>query len=158
MTEAPRHDFDRSRPVLGRRGFAVGLVGLVLAVLGWLALRGRSDGLGPVAHGAVVQSSVVAPGDTVVVVRLAHRPRAGTLHITRGEEAQRITATMTGGDPDDELLVFGTEVRIVNGEHSGAHYEVRVPASVARGEVRVGAAVVARPQLDSSGWVLELAP
>ena len=105
-----------------------------------------------------VSSVLFAVTDTVLFVEFAVHPEAGTLSLRRGTSETQVSAAMQGGSGNDELVVFGDGIRVVNTAQSTADYVVTLPTGIVLVEVRIGGAVVARHRPDIAGaWRLELA-
>ena len=58
---------------------------------------------------------------------------------------------MQGGAGNDELVVFGDGIRVVNSAESTADYVVTLATTIVLVEVRVGGVVVARHRPDTGG-------
>lgn len=108
----------------------------------------------------VTGSSVLfAVTDTVLFVEFAVHPQAGTLSLQRGTSVTEVSAAMKGGSGNDELVVFGDGIRVVNTAQSTADYVITLPTGIVLVEVRIGGAVVARHRVDTATapWTMELA-
>jgi hypothetical protein len=106
---------------------------------------------------SVTGSSVrFAVTDSVLFVEFVTRPKSGTLTLQREPSEAQVSAAMLGGTGDDEIVVFGAGIRVVNTTESTADYVVTLPTATVLVEVRVGGAVVARhrPGTDAVVWNL----
>ncbi len=112
----------------------------------------------PPQTSVTVSSVLFAVTDTVLFVEFAVHPQAGTLSLQRGTSETQVSAAMQGGSGNDELVVFGDGVRVVNTAQSTADYVVTLPTHIVLVEVRIGGAVVARHRPDTleDSWMLEL--
>ena len=79
------------------------------------------------------------------------REQAGGELRIRSADAERASATRTGGDGAEEMLVSSGGLKISNVETSTASYEVVMPARVRRVVVRVGSRPELVIELDGSG-------
>ena len=77
-----------------------------------------------------------APTDTLLVIDIATRQRAGTLELTAAS-GDRISAQAVSGATAEELVVLPGQLRIVNTMTSTADYRVAIPATVRTVSVRV---------------------
>ena len=146
--------------------FAVAVVGvrpvrawiLQAARVLWSAASGAPRTAGPpVARLPDASTVTFSPPSGVFILRVAQPQTGGTLTIETTSEASA-SASAGAGQGGGELVVLPDGLRIVNESASTASYVVRLPATVARIEVGVGAAA---PQvLMSTGpggrWVLDL--
>ena len=146
--------------------FAVAVVGvhpvrawiLQAARVLWSAASGAPrPAAPPVARVAGASTVTFSPPSAVFVLRVAQAQSGGTLTIET-TSASSASASAGGGQGSAELVVLPDGLRIVNDPASAVSYVVRLPATVARIEVGVGAAA---PQvLLSTGpggrWVLDL--
>jgi hypothetical protein len=157
-----------------RAAAAIALVALsavvVRPVRAWIvgAARGLwSAAVGTVATRAAPRGDVVAPGAGSVsftppagafLLQVACRQRAGTLTIetVAGDSA---TAAASGGHGAAELVVLPRGLRIVNDSGGTASFFVRLPASLAQVEVRVGeeAPQAMTPAAAGQRWIVPLA-
>ena len=82
-----------------------------------------------------------------------------TLSLRPGTSETQVSAAMQGGVGNDELVVFGDGIRVVNSAESTADYVVTLATTIVLVEVRVGGAVVARHRPDTGGarWRFSLA-
>jgi hypothetical protein len=113
----------------------------------------------PAPESSVTASSVLfAVTDTVLFVEFAVHPQTGTLSIERGTNETEVTAAMQGGSGQDELVVFGNGVRVVNTAQSTSDYAIILPSRIVLVEVRIDRAVVARHRPDAAEdpWRLSL--
>jgi anti-sigma factor RsiW len=87
----------------------------------------------PAAPAPAVAGMVVrfAPVGDELVVRLAARPDDGMLEV-QAASGDQVSARITRGGANEEMLVLPGELRILNSAQSTADYRVSVPSGVAR--------------------------
>jgi len=116
-------------------------------------LLGGSDdaAVSPEPGVPVVASSVrFSASDTVLFVEFSVRPRGGGVSFDRGTSRTEVSAEVRSGSATDELVVFGSGIRIVNSDTSTADYVVTLPTSIQFVEVRIAGRVVSRSRADAA--------
>ena len=136
----------------GRRAIVVGafiLSGAALAaqpVTRWVMARWRGNAAAeplarataPVARPTVAPASVAfVPQGGGIAIRFDAVPASGTLTLRRDTGA-RVSASVTSGGRDEGFIVLPNGLGVRNTATSVASYEVVVPASVDRVQVRIG--------------------
>ena len=111
----------------------------------------------PVARAAGASTVTFSPASATFVLRVARAQVGGTLTVETTSSASA-SASAGGGQGSAELVVLPNGLRIVNDSASAVSYVVRLPATVARIEVGVGAAApqVFRSTGSGGRWVLDL--
>ena len=117
----------------------------------WAGAPPRQASLPGGAQAAAPANRVAfAAGGDVFTVSVATRQAAGALRVERSTDAA-VHAALTGDPAEAALVVLPGGLRIVNGMRVRQDYLVRVPASVARLEVRIGDEPPRTIALDAAG-------